>query len=96
MKRVEPMRLGDILDQAFEQCDDSDNFYRQRAAYMWVEVVGPGVNRYTSRRYVEGDKLHVYITSASLKNELTYHRQAIAKRLNELVGKDVIKEIILH
>ncbi|MGM9844267.1 MAG: DUF721 domain-containing protein [Muribaculaceae bacterium] len=96
MKRVEPTLLKDILEQAFHQCDDNDNFDRQRAAYLWIDVVGPGVNRYTTRRYVDGETLHVYISSASLKNELSFHRETIVRRLNELVGKDVLKEIILH
>ncbi len=96
MKRTEPTLLKEILENAFRQSGEGDTFLRQRAAYLWIEVVGPGVNRYTTRRFIDGDKLHVYLTSASLKNELSYHREAIAKRLNELVGKDVISEIILH
>ncbi|MGM9846829.1 MAG: DUF721 domain-containing protein [Muribaculaceae bacterium] len=96
MKRVEPELIGKILEKAFQECDDNDNFLRQRAAFYWIEVVGPGVNRYTLKRYVQGDTLHVYLTSASLKNELSFQRSAIVKRLNELVGKDVIKDIILH
>ena len=92
MKRVEPELIGKILEKAFQECDNSDNFLRQRASFYWIEVVGPGVNRYTLKRYVH----HVYLTSASLKNELSFQRSAIIKRLNELVGKDVIKDIILH
>ena len=96
MKRTEPALIKDILENAFTQAGESDNFLRQRAAYLWIEVVGSGVNRYTTGRFVSGDKLHVYISSASLKNELSFHRDSIAKRLNELVGKDVISEVIIH
>ncbi|MDE7155934.1 MAG: DUF721 domain-containing protein [Muribaculaceae bacterium] len=40
--------------------------------------------------------LHVFITSAPLKNELSFHRETIRQKLNSLVGKDVINDIQLH
>ena len=40
--------------------------------------------------------MHVYISSASLKNELSYHRNRLVQLLNEAVGADVITSIELH
>lgn len=97
MKKTYPQLFRDIFDSVVKQSDDSDNFLRQQASFLWTEIVGPGVNRYTSRRYVDNSGvLHVYITSASLKNELSFHRATIVQKLNRLVGKDVITDIHLH
>ena len=46
MKRTEPALLKDILEKAFTQAGESDNFLRQRAAYLWIEVVGSGEQIY--------------------------------------------------
>ena len=97
MKKTYPRLFRNIFDSVVKQSNDSDNFLRQQASFLWPEIVGPGVNRYTARRYVDdAGTLHVYITSASLKNELSFHRNVIAEKLNRLVGKDVITDIQLH
>lgn len=96
MKRTEPKSISDIIDEAMEKAGNADQLARQRASFLWSEIVGQGVNRYTSRRMVIGSVLHVYLTSAPLKHELSFHRQRIVESINSTLGKDVITEIILH
>ncbi len=97
MKKTYPKLFSEIFDSVVKQTSDSDNFLRQQASYLWTEIVGPGVNRYTLRRYVDDlGVLHVFITSAPLKNELSFHRETIRQKLNSLIGKDVINDIQLH
>ena len=68
----------------------------QRALYMWPEIVGPGVNRYTTRRYVDHGVMHVYLSSAVLKNELSFHKTSLVEQLNRAAGSNVISQIVLH
>lgn len=96
MKRSEPSLIGDIIRESLRRDGIESRFNEQRAAYLWAEVVGPGVNRYTSRRYVEGGILHVYITSASLKQELAYLRARLTEAINAAVGAEVISDIHFH
>ena len=63
---------------------------------MWADVAGPSINRYTLRRYVDHGVMHVYLTSAPLKNELSYSRAALVEAINKAVGADVVKEIVIH
>ena len=92
MKRTEPKLLNDIINEALRNDGLETRFREQRAAYLWQEGVGPGINR----RYVDRGVMHVYISSASLKNELSYHRNRLVQLLNEAVGADVITSIELH
>lgn len=96
MKRSEPTLLADIIRESLRHDGIETRFEEQRAAYLWPEIVGPGVNRYTSRRYVEAGVLHVYITSASLKQELSYLRPRLIEAINAAVGSRVITDILLH
>lgn len=70
----------------------------QKACYLWPEVVGPGVARYTLRRYVsDTGELHVYITSAPLRQELAYLKTSIIYQLNTAAGSpEAITDIIFH
>lgn len=96
MKRTEAKQIGQIISEALAADGLSGQVAEQRACFVWPEVVGPGVNRYTTRRYVERGVMHVYITSAALKNELTYIRGSLIEQINRSVGSDVINSIIFH
>lgn len=74
----------------------TDTLNEQRASAAWIDVVGPSINRYTSRRYIDKGVLHVYMTSAPLKNELMFNRSKLIEALNRAVGTDVVKEIHFH
>lgn len=96
MKRIEPQTVGEIISRIMAGEDRGQCYDRQKIAWLWGEILGPTVNRVTMRRYVEGKTLHVYISSAAIKNELMYMSEPLVKRLNEAVGREVIDKICLH
>lgn len=96
MKRTEPQLLNDIIKEYLRADGMEQRHNEQRAAYLWSEIVGPGVNRYTTRRFVNHGVLHVYISSASLKNELSFHRTRLIDALNRAVGSNAITDIVFH
>ena len=96
MKRSEPKTFGEIFNEAMSRAGMSDVYDEQRASYMWTEVVGPTVNRLTTRRYIADGVLHVYITSAPLKSELSFLTDVLARRINDAIGRQVVKSIVIH
>ena len=58
------------------------------------KIVGDGVNRYTIRRYVKDGVMTVHLSSASLANELMLNRASIVQRINEALGREIIRDII--
>ncbi len=96
MKRTEAQSIRQIIEKALSQSEQRDAIQEQRACYLWPEIVGPSINRYTTRRFVENGRLHVFISSAPLKNELSFHRTGLRDTLNRAVGADVISEIVIH
>lgn len=96
MKRTDPKSLNDIINEAMAHAGMTDSLAEHRACYVWPEIVGQGINRYTTRRYVERGVMHVYLTSAPLKNELSFHKSRLVELINRAVGKDVIQSIQFH
>ena len=96
MKRTYPRQIGDIITEALDRAGLSEQLAGQRICAIWPEVVGQGINRYTVKRYVDGRRLHVYITSGPLKNELSFNRASLVAALNKAVGSDVIDDIVFH
>lgn len=96
MKRTYPKHIAAIIEEAMNRAGLTDSLNDRRAAAVWADVVGPSINRYTLRRYVDHGVMHVYLTSAPLKNELSYSRAALVEAINKAVGADVVKEIVIH
>lgn len=96
MKRSEAKTVGEIFSEAMAQAGMTDVYDEQRASYLWPEIVGATVNRMTTRRYVDRGVLHVYISSAPLKSELSFLTDTLMRRINESIGKNVIHSIIIH
>lgn len=96
MKKHEAMSVGDIIQQAISSTGHRDEYHKQQVCFLWGEVVGPYINKCTMHRFVSGTVMHVYLTSATLKAELSFQRQALVQKLNSLAGKEVITDISIH
>lgn len=62
----------------------------------WKSLMGNGVNSYTNEVILKGSTLYVSLTSAVLRQELSYGKQKIITMLNEELRKDVVKDIVLR
>lgn len=96
MKRNDPLPVGEIIRLAFEQAGNAELVERHRACSLWPQVVGPTINRFTTRRWIEGDTLHVAISNAALRNDLSFMQQTIMQAINKAAGKDIIAHIKFH
>ena len=63
---------------------------------VWETIVGKTVARYTNKLQIIGDKLIITTDVAPLKQELIYQKEKIKQRVNEALGRNVIKEIIIQ
>lgn len=62
----------------------------------WVKLMGNGVNNYTTSVDIKNETLYVQLSSSTLREELSYGKDKIVKMLNEELGKDLIKKIVLR
>lgn len=96
MKRTYPQSVAEIIDEVFRANGLTQTVAEQRLCYLWPEIVGPGINRYTTRRYIDNGTLHVYISSGPLKSELQFMKQSLLQQLNRAAGSTVITDIAIH
>lgn len=62
----------------------------------WVSLMGNGVNSYTKNVMLKGNTLYVELTSAVLREELSYGKDKIIKMINEEFRRDIVKEVVLR
>lgn len=62
----------------------------------WKSLMGNGVNSYTEEVILKGSTLYVKLTSAVLREELSYGKQKIIAMLNEELRKEIVKDLVLR
>lgn len=62
----------------------------------WVKLMGKGVNNYTSAVELRNETLYVSLSSSVLREELSHGRSKIIAMLNEELGKDLVKQLVLR
>ena len=94
MKRTEAKNIGQIINDLLKKENLDVALDEHRACALWPEIVGDGINRYTIKRYVNNGVMTVHLSSASLANELMLGRATLIARINEALGREIIREII--
>ena len=94
MKRTEAKNIGQIINEVLQKEHLDVALDEHRACALWPQIVGDGINRYTIRRYVKDGVMIVHLSSASLANELMLNRASIVQRINEALGREIIRDII--
>ena len=88
--------IGDVLKEFIEKNKLQAGMDKIDVEEAWKSLMGNGVNNYTKEVVLKGTTLYVSLTSAVLREELSYGKQKIIKMINEELRKEVIKEVILR
>ena len=96
MKRRNTEAVTDVLHQYLRLNGLEGPLNEYRLLQAWEEVMGEGVARYTTQKYLMNQTLYVHLTSAALKADLMMRRSQIVAQLNERVGSIVIYDLVLR
>ncbi len=96
MQRKDALKLSELLPQVLAEQHLDRRLDETQAALLWREIFGESVARYTTKVYVRAEVLYVTLSSAVLRNELLCCKEALLMRLNEKMGRRVIKDIIFR
>lgn len=96
MKRKDnQIKLGDALKELMEQYQLNGKMTEVRVYEAWNSVLGPMIKKHTVSKQLIDGKLIVKLDSAALRNELSYGKSKIVQSLNDAVGTDFVKELML-
>lgn len=92
----EHISISDALKEFVEVNKLEKGLHKINVADAWVKLMGNGVNNYTISVNLERETLFVQLSSSVLREELSYGKQKIINMLNEELGKEIIKKLVLR
>lgn len=96
MQRKNEQSIGEILRQYLKLTQLENHVFEGRIAAVWQETLGEAITRETERIHLQSGTLFVVLRSPSLKNEIMMRRTAIRLALNEKLGSEIIKTVVVR
>lgn len=63
---------------------------------VWENIMGKTIAKYTDKIEIIQGTLFIHSQVAPLKNELLYQKEKIIERVNEALGEQVVKEVVIR
>lgn len=95
MNRNEDINIKMAIDRMLDTYKIRKKFDETSLVASWPEIIGTGIANRTKNLYIRDGKLFVKVESAVVKNELVLMRSQIIARMNEMVGHEMITEVVL-
>lgn len=90
------LSLGDALQEFIKKNKLEKGIDKVNAREAWKKLMGNGVNNYTTAIELRNETLFVSLSSSVLREELSYGKSKIITMLNEELGKELVKKIVLR
>lgn len=62
---------------------------------VWYQEMGPGVRSYTTSVKLSRNTLYIQLSNAVLRQELSYGKTKIIQMMNENLGEEIVKKLVL-
>ena len=87
--------IGQALQKFLDESRIKGSIQALQIKDVWEEIMGKTIAKYTDSIGIINDTLFITTHVAPLKQELIFQKEKIKIRVNEALGKNVIKEIIV-
>lgn len=91
-----PRSLGSILKEVVDSFGIEGKLHEGRIIATWQDIVGERIGQEVEKVWVNDGKLFVRIKSSVWRQELYLNRELWCRRLNEELGREMIKAIIFR
>ena len=88
--------IGAVLQQIIQTNKLQPGMDQIDVKEAWRQLMGNGVNTYTKNVVLKGSTLYVELGSSVLRDELSHGKSKIIKMINEELGRDVVKDVVLR
>ena len=88
--------LSDALREFIKENKLQKGIDKVNAREAWRNLMGNGVNHYTTAIELRNGTLFVSLSSSVLREELSLGKSKIIIMLNEELGKDLVKKLVLR
>lgn len=88
--------ISEVLQEFVEDNKLQKGLDKVHVREVWNSQMGPAIEKYTTAIKLDRDVLYIQLSSSVLREELSYGKEKIIKMLNEELGRDLVKKLVLR
>ena len=96
MDRLKAQSIGDVIKEFMTERKGPDFIDELRVINSWKSIVGAYISAHTLDLHIKNGILMVCLDSDALRNEMNYSKTLLLKNINEMVGRNLLKDIVLR
>ena len=89
------LHIGDAVKQFISKSRLKNGIRAVQIGTVWEELMGKTISKYTDKIEIIHETLFIHTSVGPLKQELLYQKALIIKRINEALGENLIKEVVI-
>jgi len=94
LKGSNEQSLKEVIDELIKTYKLKDGIAASRVINSWEKVAGSMIFKHTEKIFIRKNNLYLKLDSPALKQELSYAKSSIIKKLNKTVDQNLIEDII--
>ena len=87
--------IGDAIQQFLKGSRIKGDIQALQIGEIWEKIMGKTIAKYTEKIQIHGQVLYITTSVAPLKQELLYQKEKIIERVNEVLGANTVKEVVI-
>tara|TARA_Y100001980_G_C14304878_1_gene131077 strand:+ start:119 stop:412 length:294 start_codon:yes stop_codon:yes gene_type:complete len=95
-RRGEIKKISKVLDDVISQKHFKIGIDNVRVQDAWVKAMGENIQKYTNNVKYKKGILYIKLKSSVLKEELIFEKNKVIKLINQELGKEYVKELVLN
>ena len=95
-RRGEIKKISKVLDEVISQKHFKIGIDNVRVQDAWVKAMGKNIQKYTYNVKYKRGILFIKLKSSVLKEELIFEKNKVIKLINQELGKEYVKELVLN
>lgn len=96
MRREQAKSIKELMPLFIQEMGFEKGLNGVRALALWDELIGPVAVAAIEKREIKRGKLYAKINSSVVRNWLFIRRTNILEKINEVMGKNLVTEIVLY
>lgn len=95
-RKNDNLNMGEALQEFIKENRLQKGMDKVDVRSAWTNLMGNGVDNYTTAVELRGATLFVSLSSSVLREELSLGKSKIITMLNEELGRDLVKKLVLR
>lgn len=95
-KKSNLIKLGDAINELFKQEKLDVKISQFTVKNSWKDIVGEVVAKNTSEIFFNNKTIFITLSSAALKQELSFRKDVILNNINKFCGYKLVEEVVIR